>query len=106
MNKLVDEYNNTFYHSIDKKPIDADYSALPKETETNPKSPKLRTGDRVRMAKYQNIFSKGYTETWSKEICVIDAVMKTNSWTYRIMIQKKETTMKSFSGKELLLSKL
>ena len=106
MNKLVDEYNNTFYHSIDKKPIDADYSALPKETETNPKSPKLKTGDRVRMAKHQNIFSKGYTETCSKEICVIDAVLKTNSWTYRIMIQKKETTMESFSGKELLLSKL
>ena len=28
LNKLVDEYNNTYHHSIDKKPIDADYSAL------------------------------------------------------------------------------
>ena len=39
-NKLVDEYNNTYYHSIDKKTIDTDYSALPEEIETNPKSPK------------------------------------------------------------------
>ena len=27
MNKLVDHYNNTYHHSIDKKPINADYSA-------------------------------------------------------------------------------
>ena len=28
LNKLVDEYNNTYRHSINKKPINADYSAL------------------------------------------------------------------------------
>ena len=28
LNKLVDEYNNTNHRSIDKKPIDIDYSAL------------------------------------------------------------------------------
>ena len=28
LNKQVDQYNNTYDHSIDKKPIDADYSAL------------------------------------------------------------------------------
>ena len=28
LNKLVDHYNNTYHHSIDKKPINADYSAL------------------------------------------------------------------------------
>ena len=27
LNKLVDHYNNTYHHSIDKKPINADYSA-------------------------------------------------------------------------------
>ena len=27
MNKLVDHYNNTYHHFIDKKPINADYSA-------------------------------------------------------------------------------
>ena len=27
LNKLVDHYNNTHHHSIDKKPINADYSA-------------------------------------------------------------------------------
>ena len=35
MNKLVDRCNNTYHHSVGKKPIDADYSALSEETETN-----------------------------------------------------------------------
>ena len=28
LNKLVDQYNNTYHQSINKKPIDSDYSAL------------------------------------------------------------------------------
>ena len=28
LNKLVDQYNNTYHHSINKNPIKADYSAL------------------------------------------------------------------------------
>ena len=36
LNKLVVEYN-TCHHSIGKKPIYADYSALPAEIETNSK---------------------------------------------------------------------
>ena len=27
LNKLVDQYNNTYHHSTNKKPINADYSA-------------------------------------------------------------------------------
>ena len=30
LNKLVDQYNNIYHHSINKKPINADYSALTK----------------------------------------------------------------------------
>ena len=31
LDKLVDQYNNTYYHSINKKPIIADYSAFTKK---------------------------------------------------------------------------
>ena len=34
LNKFVDEYNNTYHHSIDKKSVDAYYSALIEEIET------------------------------------------------------------------------
>ena len=30
-NKLVDQYNNSYHHSINKKPIKADYSTLTKK---------------------------------------------------------------------------
>ena len=36
LNKLVDEYKNSYHYSIDKKPIYANYS---EEIETNLKSP-------------------------------------------------------------------
>ena len=35
LNKLVDEYNNTYNRSIGKTTIDADYSALIEEIEKN-----------------------------------------------------------------------
>ena len=31
LNKLVDQYNNTYHHSIGEKPIDDDYSVLTKK---------------------------------------------------------------------------
>ena len=48
-NKLVDQYSNTYHHSIIKKPINADYSALTEKIETNSKAPKFN--DRVRITK-------------------------------------------------------
>ena len=40
LNKLVDQYNNPYHHSINKKPINADYSASSEKVETDPKAPK------------------------------------------------------------------
>ena len=84
MNKLVDQYNNTYCHSIGKKTIKADYSVLNEKIETNYKAPKFKVNDRVRITKYKNIFSKGYTENWSGEIFIINSVLKTNTWMYKI----------------------
>ena len=64
LNKLVDQYNNTYHHFINRKPINADYSALAQNIEMNPKAPKFKVKFRVRITNYKNIFSKGYTENW------------------------------------------
>ena len=58
MNKLVDQYNNTYHHSINKEPIDADYSGLTEKFLTNSKLPKFKVNDRVRITKYKIIFGK------------------------------------------------
>ena len=62
MNKLSDKYNNTYHYSINKEPINVDYSALTEKIEVNSKIPKFKVNDRVSITMYKNIFSKGYTE--------------------------------------------
>ena len=106
LNKLVDQYINAYHHSIRKKPINADYSVLTKKIETNAKTTKCKVNDRVRICKYKNVFSKGYTENWSRKIVIIGSVLKTNPWTYEIKDLNREKIIRSFYKKELLFSKL
>ena len=102
-NNLVDQCNNTYHHSINKKPINVDCSALTEKIETNPKSPKYKVNYRVRVTKYKNIFRKGYTENWSRKVFTIDFGLKTNLWTYKIKDLHREKIIQSFYEKELLL---
>ena len=102
LNKSVGESNNTYHHSIGEKPIDADYSALTEEIESSHKAPKFKVGDRVRIIKYKNIFSKGYIEHWSREIFVIESVLKTNPWVYKIKYLKREKIIGSFLKKRIV----
>ena len=58
LNKLVDEYNDTYHCFDDKKPIHADYSFLTEEIELSHKAPKFKVGNRVRITKYKNILAE------------------------------------------------
>ena len=53
LNKIVDQYSNTYHHSVIKKLINAD--------NVNTNVPTFKVNDRVRTTKYKNI-SKCYTE--------------------------------------------
>ena len=64
LNKLVDQYNNTYHDSINKKPINVDYSALTEQIETNLKASNFKVNDRVRITKCKSIFSNGYPENF------------------------------------------
>ena len=77
MNKLVDQSNNTYHHSINKKLINDDYDALTDKIETNPKAPKFKVNDRVRITKTKYTFIKGYAENLSREIFIISPILKT-----------------------------
>ena len=104
LNKLEDQYNNTYHNSINKKPINADYSDLTKKIETNIEARNFKVNDRVRITKYKNIFSECYTGYWSREIFIIHSVLRTNPWTYKIKGLNKEKIIGSFYEKEMLLS--
>ena len=45
LNKLVDQYNNTYHCSIGKRSIDADYSDFIEENEWSYKASKFKVGD-------------------------------------------------------------
>ena len=78
-------------------PIDADYSDLTGEIELSYKAPKHVDG--VTITKYKNIFSKGYTKNWSREIFVIDSMVKINPWTYKIKDLNEGEIINSFCEK-------
>ena len=59
---------------------------MTEELETKHESLKFKVGNRVLITNYKNIFSKGYTKSWSKDISVIDSVRKTSPWTSKKVI--------------------
>ena len=77
LEKLVDQYNNTYHLSFGKTFIDADYSAFTEEIRTTPKASKFKVIDRVRISKYKNVFSKVYSKNWLREIFIIGYEVKT-----------------------------
>ena len=78
LDDIVNEYNNTYHRTIKMKPIDAkDNTYINIDKEVNDKDPKFKVGDHVRISKYKNIFTKGYTPNWSEEIFVIKRIKNT-----------------------------
>ena len=80
------------------KPIDAKNNTyINMDKEINDKYLKFKVGDHVRMSKYKNIFAKGYTPNWSKEILVIKEI--TVPYTYIINDLNGEKTNGTFYEK-------
>ena len=108
LNKLVDEYNNTYHHSISNKLINADYSALTgniENTESNAKARTFKVNDRVRITKYKNVLVKATLETGQeKYLLLILFYFSKNHWTYKIKDLNGEKIIGSFYEKKLLRS--
>ena len=56
------------------KPLDVKDNTYIGFKKVNYKSPTFKAGDHIRISKYKNIFSKGYTPNWSEEVFVIKKV--------------------------------
>ena len=67
----------------------------------NNKDPTFEVDDCLRISKYKNIFSKGYTPTWSEEVFVIKKVKNTVPWTYVVNDLNGDEIMGTFYEKEL-----
>ena len=106
MNELVDQYNNAYHCSINKNPIDADYSVSTEKTKTNLKLLNLRW-----MIEWEllsiiiflvNIIPKNVQEKYSLLILFWKLILVT----YKVKDINREKIIGIFYEKELLMSKL
>ena len=66
--------------------------------------PKLKVGDYFRNADKRNIFSKGYTSNWNREMFKVNEVLKTQPPTYKIEDINGEIIEGKYYDQELLKS--
>ena len=112
LDKLTNEYNNSYHRAIKMKPIDASKKSneniirnnLYKFKYTN-KKPKFSIGDRVRISLLKNTFEKSYTSNWSEEIFIIDDIKTSNVHYYFLKDLKGEKIDSMFYEQELLKTK-
>ena len=115
LNKLVDDYNNTYHSSIEMTLTEASKKENENKVFANlygdliylkPKNPKFSIGDKVRLSKYKRkVFDKGYTPNWTEEVFIVDKVMLTKPVTYHIVDLLGEKVEGSFYEKELQKAK-
>ena len=101
LDDVVSKYNNTKHSTIQMKPIDVKNYKRVYIDEHNEKDSRFKVGDRVRICKFKNIFAKGYTPNWSKEIFIVDKINDTVPYTYNIKDLNDEKITGSFYDKEL-----
>ena len=102
LDDVVNKYNNTKHSTIKMKPIDVrDNNKRVYIDEHNEKDSRFKVGDRVRTSKYKNIFAKGCTPNWSKEIFIADKINDTVPYTYNLKDLNDEKIIGSFYDKEL-----
>ena len=107
LDDVVNKYNNTKHSTIKMKPIDVkDNNKRVYIDEHNEKDSRFKVGDRVRISKFKNIFAKGYTPNWSKEIFIVNKINNTVPYTYNITDLNNEEIIGSFYDRELQKSLL
>ena len=107
LDDVVNEYNNTKHNTIKIKPKDVgDDNSRVYIEQHNKKSARFNVGDRVRISKFKNIFAKGHTPNWSKEIFIVNKINDTVRWTYSLKDLNSEEILGSFYDRELQKTKL
>ena len=106
LDDIVNEYNNTKHNNIKIKAIDVGHNKRVYIDEDNEKDSRFKVSDRVRISKFKNIFAKGYTPNWSKEIFIVDKINDTVPYTYNLKGFNDEKIIGSFYDRDLQKTKL
>ena len=102
----VISYNNNIHSTINMTPVDASNNPDKVRYSFNFKNtkPKVKVVDYVRIADKRNIFSKGYTSNWNRELFKVNEVLKTQPPTYKIKDINGEIIEGKYYQQELLKS--
>ena len=104
LNDVVITYNNNIHSTINMTPVDP--SNNPDNVEYTYSfqniKPKHKVGDYVRKADKCDIFFKGYTSNWSRELFKVNELLKTQPPTYRIEDSNDEKIEDEYYKQELL----
>ena len=107
LDDIVNKYNNTKHNTIKMKLKDVkDDNNRVYIDEHSKKSARYNVGDRVRISKFENIFAKGYTPNWSREIYIVNKINDTVPYTYNLKDLNAEEIVCSFYDRELQKTKL
>lgn len=110
LQEIVSEYNSTKHSKTGMKPKDVkkkDEKYLLEHVYVNykiadPKKSKFKKNDYVRISKFREAFSKGYTPNWSNEIFKINEIVNSNPKTYKIIDSENQIIKGTFYEPELL----
>ena len=109
LDKLANEYNNSYHRSIKMKPIDASEKSNEDIVRNNlynfkitNKKPKFSIGSKIRVSLLKNTFEKSYTSNRSEEISIIDDIKTSNVHYYFLKDLNGEKIDGSFYEQELL----
>ena len=107
LNDAVITYDNNFHFTIKMTLVDAsnnpDKVRYIISTSTKIK-PKLKVSDYVRNADKRNIFSKGYTFNWNRDLFRVNEFLKTQTPTYKIEDINSEIMEGRYYDQELFKS--
>ena len=99
-------YNTSILSTINMTPVNASnnldkvkYSFIYRNIK-----PKLKVGDYVRNADKRNIFSKGYTSNWNRELFKVNEILKTQPPTYKLEDMNGEIIEGKYYEQEFLKS--
>ena len=115
LDAALDKYNNRVHGTTKMTPFEMSFNTLiraaspnliPKNDNNNHnnKLPKFQVGDFVRVPDKRNIYSKGYTTNWNRELFKIHSINKTNPVTYTLNDENGEIIQGKYYEQELLRS--
>ena len=104
----LEKYNNRKHVTIKMTPTEMSTNKkliYPNNiNNTQIKPPKFQIGDFVRVPDKRNLYSKGYTTNWNREIFKINQITYTNPLTYTLEDENGEIIQGKYYQQELLRS--